>query len=77
MVLAGVKERDEVLEVDGVDVSMLRVQDVRKLLLGPPGSYLYSVLHHILFIYDLLSLQSFLAHLPSPLLPAPFICLQA
>ncbi len=35
--LAGVKEKDEVLEVNGKDVTMLRMQDIRKLLLGPPG----------------------------------------
>jgi hypothetical protein len=35
--LAGVKEKDDVLEVDGMDVTKLRVQEIRKLLLGPPG----------------------------------------
>ena len=35
--LAGVKEKDEVLEVNGTDISMLRLHDVRKLLLGPAG----------------------------------------
>jgi hypothetical protein len=32
-----VKEKDEVLEVDGMDVSKLRVQEIQKRLLGPPG----------------------------------------
>jgi hypothetical protein len=36
----GVQARDEVLEVDGVDVSRTRLFEVEQRLLGPPGGNL-------------------------------------
>jgi hypothetical protein len=37
MEVTGVQVRDEVLKVDGVDVSRTRLFDVEQRLLGPPG----------------------------------------
>jgi hypothetical protein len=33
----GVQQRDEVLEVDGVDVSLARLFEIQQRLLGSPG----------------------------------------